>query len=72
MKYHWIDESIEIDFPVPKFIQNLIKELEEYDLEENDVMYIDRSECLENVTKDLVYDRVLTAKQRDTLCRKYG
>ena len=68
----WIDDSIIIDFPIPNPIQQIISELEKYDQEEDDYFYFDRSELLENLTKDYVYEEVLTAKQRELLIQKYS
>ena len=54
----WIDDQIVIDFPVPSSIRQIISELEKYDKEEDVYFYFDRSEWLENATKDYVYERV--------------
>ena len=61
----WIDDQIVIDFPVPSSIRQIISELEKYDKEEDVYFYFDRSEWLENATKDYVYERVLTEEQRE-------
>ena len=68
----WIDDSIIIDFPIPNPIQQIISELEKYDQEEDDYFYFDRSELLENLTKDYVYEEVLTSDQRELLIQKYS
>lgn len=47
-------------------------ELEKYDKEEDVYFYFDRSEWLENATKDYVYERVLTEEQRELLIQKYS
>ena len=49
-----IDDQIVIDFPVPSSIRQIISELEKYDKEEDVYFYFDRSEWLENATKDYV------------------
>ena len=68
----WIDDQIVIDFPVPSSIRQIISELEKYDKEEDVYFYFDRSEWLENETKDYVYERVLTEEQRELLIQKYS
>ena len=68
----WIDDQIVIDFPVPSSIRQIISELEKYDKEEDVYFYFDRSEWLENATKDYVYERVLTEEQRELLIQKYS
>ena len=68
----WIDDEIIIDFPVPSPIRQIMDELEKYDKEEDVYFYFDRSEWLENATKDYVYEKVLTEKQRELLIQKYS
>ena len=68
----WIDDDIIIDFPLPNPVKEVIAELEKFDEEEDVYFYYDRSELLENITKDYVYEKRLTAKQRDLLVRKYS
>lgn len=69
-KYTWINDDIKIDFPLPKLLQNLVEELEELDLEEN-WLYLDQCEFLENITKECIISGWITDEQRDLLCRRY-
>lgn len=71
-KHRWIDDSIIIDFKLQKVVANLIKEIEQFDEEGNDILYDDRCDCLENLTKDSVLGGYMTMSQRDKLLRKYS
>jgi len=48
--YHWINNSVKIDFALPSMIQELVDELEEMDRKE-DWSYFDRCGFIENITK---------------------
>ena len=67
----WINNEIEIDFEVPKSLQNLIDKLEKYDAAE-DYTYFNYSEALDDGAKELVVRGKLTKEQWDLLCAKYG
>ena len=69
-KFRWIDESIEIDFELPKSMQNLIEKMEELDLQEN-YAYFSYSEALDTGAKLLYAAGKLTQHQWDLLCAKY-
>lgn len=69
-KYTWINDDIKIDFPLPELLQNLVNELEEMDMEEN-WLYFDRCEFLENITKECIISGWITDEQRDLLCQRY-
>lgn len=69
-KYHWINEDIVIDFPVPKSLLPIIAALEELD-EKEDYCYFDWSEALDCSAKEFVVRGKLTKKQWDLLCAKY-
>ena len=71
-KHRWIDDSIIIDFKLQKVIQNLIKEIEYLDEIGDDILYDDRCDTLENITKDSVLGGYMTMSQRDKLLRKYS
>lgn len=68
--YTWINDDIKIDFPLPKVLQNLVDELEKLDMEE-DWLYLDRCEFLENITKECIISGWITDEQRDLLCHRY-
>ena len=67
----WINKEIDIDFEVPKSLQNLIDELENLDDEEN-YAYFNYSEALDDGAKELVVKGKLTKEQWDLLCARYG
>ena len=69
-KFRWINESIEIDFSLPKSTQLLIKKLEELDIAE-DYSYFNWAEALDFEAKELVVLGKLSTKQWDLLCEKY-
>ena len=68
--YHWINDSVKIDFALPSMIQELVDELEEMDRKE-DWSYFDRCGFIENITKEFVINKEVTSKQRDILCQRY-
>lgn len=70
-KYNWIHNEIKIDFPLPSIIQDIVDELELLDQAEDD-MYFDHCAFLENFTKEFIYTKELTMKQRDALLERYG
>ena len=70
-KHRWVRDDIVIDFKVPRYVQDLIEEMERFDEEDNEIAYLNYSEGTECCTKDLVYEGVLTDKQRVTLIKKY-
>lgn len=71
-KHRWIDDSIKIDFKLQKVVQNLIKEIEYFDEVGDDILYDDRCDCLENLTKESVLGGYMTMAQRERLLRKYN
>ena len=66
----WIDGSVAIDFPLPKYMQNLIKQLELLDAAE-DYSYFNYSDALDVQAKEMVVQGCLTREQWDLLCLKY-
>ncbi len=69
-QYHWVDDTIKIDFKLPKYLQSVVDELEELDQNE-DWVYFDRCAFIENCTKEYIYSGELTMEQRDKLCARY-
>ena len=67
----WINESVEITFPLPISIQNTITTLTELN-KEQDYCYFDYVEALDCIAKEMVVRGKLTKKQWDTLLAKYG
>ena len=68
--HNWINDEIELDFPVPKSLQYLIDRLEELDRTE-DYSYFNVSEALDCGAKELMFQGKLTHAQWDLLCAKY-
>lgn len=69
-KESWIDDSVVLDFKIPRSIQYLIEKLEEFDAAE-DYAYFNYSEALDDGAKELVARGRLTVEQWDLLCAKY-
>ena len=67
---NWINDEIEIDFDVPKGIQDLINELEKLD-DAEDYAYFNYSDALDCAAKELVKKGKLTTSQWNKLCAKY-
>ena len=70
-KLNWIDEDIVIDFKLPKFVAMVVDEIEKYDSEGNDIMYMHKCDRLENMTKEYVLDGIISSGQRELLIKKY-
>lgn len=70
-KFNWIHDEVKIDFSLPPIIQDIVDELELLD-EAGDDLYFDRSEFLEHYTKEFIYSKEMTHKQRNTLLERYG
>lgn len=70
-KYRWIDESIDIDFPVPSEIKYLMEDMEKLDEEEN-YGYINYYDSLDTTAKEAYVLGMITREQWYTLLRKYG
>ena len=69
-KYNWIDDSVIIDFEIPKSLLPLIEECEKCD-ENEDYCYFDWADALDVGAKEYYRQGKLTEKQWDTLCAKY-
>lgn len=68
----FIDNTIELDVTIlPKLLQNIIKECEEYDNEEDDVLYMGRADALEVFAKHFYAEKIITKKQWKLINRKY-
>lgn len=66
----WIKEKIEINFPLPRSIQEIIDILTNLNIEQ-DYCYFDYVEALDCTAKEMVVRGKLTKKQWDTLLAKY-
>ncbi|MDI9242331.1 hypothetical protein [Fusibacillus kribbianus] len=69
-KYRWVNDSVKIDFPLPKPIQEKVDMLEYYD-ETEDYGYFDACEVLECYAKHWVPDESITQEQFEKLCDRY-
>lgn len=67
---NWIDNSVVIDFKVPKSIENFMKECDELN-EKNDYSYFNYVELLDHMCKEACYLKYITKKQWETIERKY-
>ncbi len=67
---NWIDNSVVIDFKVPKSIENFMKECDELN-EMNDYSYFNYVELLDHMCKEACYLKYITKKQWETIERKY-
>lgn len=69
-KFRWIDDSIKLDFKMPKIIEELIKEVEQFDLDEN-YAYFSYIEALDSLAKLLYSEGKMTAHQRELIYRRF-
>ena len=69
-KHNWIRDDIVIDFPIPKFAQEIIADLEEYDANE-DYAYVGWADALDVGLKEAVRRGEITERQWDILSAKY-
>lgn len=69
-KFRWIDDSIKLDFKMPKIIEDLIKEVEQFDLDENHA-YFSYIEALDSLAKLLYSEEKMTAYQRELIYRRF-
>ena len=69
-KYHWINDDVKIDFPVPKSLQELFDEAEKYDLLD-DGTYFCYSDQIDVDSKNLYAIGKLTKKQWDIINSRY-
>lgn len=70
-EYNFIDGEIKIDFSgLPKAIKNTIKELEEYD-RNNDTMFYECADMLYMMADRFLSDGAIDSETRDKLIMKY-
>ncbi len=70
MKHRWIRDDIEISFPLPKFAQELVRELEALD-EAGDYAYEGCADALDAGIKEAVRRGEMTQRQWDLISAKY-
>lgn len=69
-KFRWIDDSVKLDFKLPTIIENLIRDVEQFDLDEN-YAYFSYIETLDNVAKLLYSEGKMTAHQRELIYQRF-
>lgn len=69
-KFRWIREDIVLDFPLPRTLQNDIKEAEELDLAGN-IEYACVADAIDVLCKDYVANGIFTKEQWDKVVEKY-
>lgn len=67
---NFINDNIIIDFPLPKIMQNTIKEAEELD-KENNTEYYCVADAIDMLAKQYVASGLWNQKQWDLICSKY-
>lgn len=68
-----INPEIEIDkSKLPQMLQEIIKQLEEYEKEDKWIMYEGKFETLEAVSKSFLLEGKITDEQYEVLMKKYG
>ena len=71
VKYNFINSEIKIDFTdLPEALKNTIKELEEYD-RNNDTMFYECADMLYMMADRFLKDGAIDSKVRDKLIMKY-
>ena len=70
MSHNWIRDDVEIDFPLPQFVQDIIRHLEELD-RSCDFAYEGYADALDAGFKEAVRCGELTHKQWDLISAKY-
>lgn len=69
---NYIDDTIKIDFPVPKIVKFMMDECEKYDREDDYGLYEPYASHLTSVIcKNLCADGILTTKQWHMIERRY-
>lgn len=72
LKHRWIDDSIIIDFRLPKALKGVIDNIEKAEEDGDDIAYIEWCDVLENASKEYIFNGFLSEKQRDRLLQKYS
>lgn len=68
--FHWINNDIILDFPIPKTIKNLMDEAEKFDLMYN-IGYFNYAEAITDTCKLAYAEHLLTKNQWELIERKY-
>lgn len=70
-KFHYIDDSVELDFPLSSVMKEAIEEAEEADLANDFFRYAMLSDDLDLMGKSAFTNGRITHKQWDDLCRRF-
>lgn len=62
--YHWINDSVKIDFALPSMIQELVDELEKWIFQEGRLVMLTDVDSLRILQKEFVINKEMTSKQR--------
>ena len=68
----YLDESMKIDFKVPKTLEGVIKDIDRSFYENDDLKFALLREDVESVTKQSCINGNITSSQLDTIFRRYG
>ena len=69
-KFHWVDDSVVIDFPVAKWIEDAMKQIEDCDLRE-DYMYFTLIDALWVDLKNWMAKGKISEAQWDHIMSRY-
>ena len=69
--YRFIDNSVEIDFPLSKIMQSLVDEAEKADLLDDYGLYMNLADAIDSQGKKETTHHVLRESQWKTLTRRY-
>ena len=70
-KVRWADTSIVIDFPLPQKVQEIVSELEKFDMEEN-YGYFEDCDYLDVFAKRYIGSGLTQEQYDQLLCRYHG
>ena len=66
-----MNDSVKIDFKLPKYMLNLMQDTEEYDLANDYGSYVNYADTIDVQSKILYTEGYLSKKQWDTMVRRY-
>lgn len=70
-KYHWIDDSVIIDFSVPDTLKELMTMAEEKDIEEDLGYYLNLADTIDICAKNCYASGELSKHQWNVIASKY-
>lgn len=69
--YHFINDSVQIDFPLPKAIQEIVEEAEDADKREQFMEYIDCADMIDVMCKNACAGGDMSIHQWDVVTARY-